>query len=117
MNKALGIVKDKDVRTAETGASQKDIRDWVEGNESATTPSINPMRIDWVGHVKSPWNCTVFAHFCQHMQSRVDKVPGNIPPPSREELREMFFNRVRRLRTIVLSTKSKERMGMNTEEA
>lgn len=108
MNELMGITQDKNVRTLETAAPQKDIEAWRNGEKSATVPSINPMRIDWVGDVRSSWNYDVYLHWAKHMESRFADLPKNIPPPDGNELKEMFFSRLQRLRTIVLASQPQD---------
>lgn len=115
MNECMGIVHDKEVRTKETAASQKDIEDWRNGKESATGPGIDPMRIDWFGDVKSSWNYTVFVHFAKSMESKTSDLRKGVPPPEKHELKEIFFARLKRLRVIVMKTQPQEHKDGDVE--
>lgn len=73
------------------------------------------MRVDWIGGVNSTWNYSLFLKFVQFMQGKVSDLPPKVPAPDRETMKEIFFNRLSRIREEVMKAQPQMVKGDHLE--
>lgn len=115
MNECLGITQDKDVYFRPTQVSRKVLKDFVEGRqlEESELPRAKPMRLDYEGGKNALWNIAVWEAFVPVLLEAEENVAATMGRhyqkfPSERFARDIFMNRVVRLRGYIRELKPRK---------
>lgn len=107
MNRLLRITKDEDIISGNATASQEDVE--LYEDELGPGPALDPMQPHWQ-NLKSAWNESLGELFLQHLKQNIA-----VEAEFEDEILEMFYNRLKRLRRLLTGASPLE--GENVHQA